>query len=254
MGVLFRGSDVNVYLDLHRKVYEKAFPHVNKIMCRNNDMYKILLDFGLNPSLPVIYFKPYFNPKPLIIREKSQHIVKIVTVGRLHWIKGHGQVLKALKDLQNQGVVFQYHIVGDGEELEKLKALVQNLILEELVIFRGSLNNREVLKMLPEFDLYVQASIAEGFSNSVLEAQASGVICLVSEIAGFNVEDGKTGFKFPSFLPTDIASTIQKAINLSEDQRKQIILNSFNSVNRNFTKLQSENDFKQLLGFDSKTK
>jgi glycosyltransferase involved in cell wall biosynthesis len=70
--------------------------------------------------------------------------------------------------------------------------------MTDAVHFAGE--RRDTPDMLRAMDLFVLPSIAEGISNTILEAMASGLPVLATDVGGNGelVVDGKSGFLFPS--------------------------------------------------------
>ena len=69
-------------------------------------------------------------------------------------------------------------LVGDGEDMIAIKKLVNSLSLVNDVIFIGASN--EVPKMLSMMDCFIFPSLFEGLGIVLLEAQAAGLRCVVS--------------------------------------------------------------------------
>jgi glycosyltransferase involved in cell wall biosynthesis len=89
-------------------------------------------------------------------------------------------------------------LVGDGPERTALQVLAGELDLGQSVTFCGV--QPDVLPYLHAADLFVLPSVSEGLSNALLEAMASGLPCIVSDIGG-NVDliaDGENGLLFES--------------------------------------------------------
>ena len=85
-------------------------------------------------------------------------------------------------------------MVGDGPELESAKTLVQQLGIEENVFFLGKSKRIEQITCIS--DLFLLPSEAESFGLVALEAMASGVAVVSSNVGGLpevNI-DGYTGF------------------------------------------------------------
>jgi glycosyltransferase involved in cell wall biosynthesis len=73
-------------------------------------------------------------------------------------------------------------IVGDGPEIEKLKALAKSVGAR--VTFFGNLEPPEVLKILLQSRIYLNFSDHEGLSFALLEAMACGLPSIVSKVPG----------------------------------------------------------------------
>ena len=101
-----------------------------------------------------------------------------IHVGRLHPAKNHDfliQVFAAyVKKYPNTHLV----LVGDGERRQELETMVSKLQLEDKVIFLG--NRNDIAELLMAGDVFLFPSKWEGLPVTVVEAQASGLPCLVS--------------------------------------------------------------------------
>ena len=73
-------------------------------------------------------------------------------------------------------------LVGDGPERERLEAKVKTLGIDRQVNFHGVTENPADL--LRGADVFVLPSLAEGMSNSLLEAMATALPCVASDIGG----------------------------------------------------------------------
>jgi len=200
MGVSFRGFDYYVYPIKNPNVYELLYSKKCKYHVLTDAMKVKLIAKGvasanctiIPPAIDLQIFK-----NPLFVKDTAQ--LSIGTIARLHWIKGIESTLEALALLHHEGVDFLYTIVGDGIEKEKLIFTVNQLGLNNKVLFLGKLEPSAVKLEIEKWQLYIQYSLQEGFCNAVLEAQAMGKICIVSDAEGLteNVVDGITGFVVP---------------------------------------------------------
>ena len=123
--------------------------------------------------------------------------VVVGTVGRLDPVKDQIGLLDAYAQLRENGVRHRLVLVGDGPCRADLEARAARPDLRGHVRILGE--RGDVPRLLAGFDLFVLPSIAEGISNTVLEAMASG-LPLVATRTGGNpelVEDGVTGRLVP---------------------------------------------------------
>jgi glycosyltransferase involved in cell wall biosynthesis len=84
-------------------------------------------------------------------------------------------------------------------------------------------------------EIYISAALSDGISVSLLEAMASGCICVVSDFPS-NLEvisDSYNGYVFKNNDPESLLNTIEKVIALSVDQRKFIANNARDFVGKN---------------------
>jgi glycosyltransferase involved in cell wall biosynthesis len=102
----------------------------------------------------------------------------ILFVGNLVPQKGLNYLLEAKKILKTN---VQLVIVGDGSLMMNLKEMVVNEDIKD-VIFTGA--RRDVDKIMPVGDVFVLPSISEGFPITLLEAFASGLPAVATNVGG----------------------------------------------------------------------
>ncbi|HTW12576.1 MAG TPA: glycosyltransferase [Solirubrobacteraceae bacterium] len=106
----------------------------------------------------------------------EDHGVDVVTVGRLLPHKRLDLLLRALAMLRERGRPLRARIVGNGPELDSLRALGAELEIDDLLEFRQDVTSQEVLyAMIKSARAAVFPSEREGFGIAVLEALACGV-------------------------------------------------------------------------------
>jgi glycosyltransferase involved in cell wall biosynthesis len=118
---------------------------------------------------------------------------RLVMVGRLDPIKRHDLVLAALASLPSQ-LPWELEIVGDGPERQALEALRARLGLDARVKFLGLRD--DVPALLANADAFLLVSDSEGMSLSLIEAIASSLPIIATDV-GNNAElvkDGWNGF------------------------------------------------------------
>lgn len=101
-------------------------------------------------------------------------------VGRLAYPKNHKLLINIFSILSREDKEMRLLLVGDGELRRELESQVNALSLSEKVIFTGSVDNP--YDYMQAMDMVVFPSIYEGLPVALVEAQCSGLKCLVSEI------------------------------------------------------------------------
>lgn len=102
-------------------------------------------------------------------------------VGRLHFQKNQEFMIRVLAKLQEFRSDVCLVLVGQGEDLDKLKLLAEELSVQDKVYFVGVQSN--ISEWLSAFDLFFFPSKFEGLPLAPLEAQANGLPILLSEEA-----------------------------------------------------------------------
>ena len=134
-----------------------------------------------------------YTPKVFFPGEKP---LKILSVARLHPIKGVEYLIKACKILKDKSVDFVCSIVGDGEDRLAMTQLIRELDLSAHVRLDGALPMEEVRRRYSQSDIYVQSSLCEGLPVAVMEAMASRLAIVASNVTGMPelIENDTNGY------------------------------------------------------------
>lgn len=100
-------------------------------------------------------------------------------VGRFGFMKNHGYLVDIFAELCRMRDDAAMVLIGKGELEEEIRAKVSASGLSDKVIFLG--NRFDVERYYQAFDYFVFPSVFEGLPGSVVEAQAAGLHCLVSD-------------------------------------------------------------------------
>ena len=224
--VSFRGYDIGLYPHKHPNCYSLLWQKIDKVHTISDDLYQKAVDLGLDSKIPYEKIIPAINIEffKSNIDKDLHNPLRILTVGRLTWKKGYEYALKALVLLKNAQINFEYHIVGEGHYREAIMYSIYQLGLTKNVMLKGKISPVEVKNEMEWADIYIQPSIQEGFCNAVLEAQAMGLLCIVTNAEGLseNVIDGTTGWVVPRRSANSIANSLLKIIDMSPDSLKII--------------------------------
>jgi glycosyltransferase involved in cell wall biosynthesis len=106
----------------------------------------------------------------------------IAMVGTLKEVKGHRFMIEAMSALAPRYPDLHLLLVGDGELRSDLEALVSKSALDDRIHFLGS--RSDVGDLLAASDLFVLPSLWEGLSMALLEAMATGLPIVASEVSG----------------------------------------------------------------------
>ncbi len=120
----------------------------------------------------------------------------IVCVGRLAPHKRTAVIVEAMPELLSEFPGLTLHLVGDGPERSALEDLTGRLGLGNSVVLHGWLASSERDHLLRTAWMSVNASEAEGWALSVIEANAFGVPVLAYPRPGLkdSIRDGETGW------------------------------------------------------------
>jgi len=112
-----------------------------------------------------------------------------INVARQDDNKNQGAIIRALDKLIRAGKKANLLLVGDGPCHDKLKSQAVKLGISDSVLFTGNVS--DPTKYYAQSDVYVQASFREALPLSVLEAMASGIPIVATNVGGLiDVVDG----------------------------------------------------------------
>ena len=138
--------------------------------------------------------------------------IVIASVGRLAQVKDFPALILAfhyLRKLWPEGYArLRLVIVGDGPIRPECERLIAELNLGDQVWFAG--DRSDVPELMHAMDLFVMPSLGEGISNTILEAMASGLPVIATEVGGNPelVSPGKTGTLIPPANPEKMAQVL----------------------------------------------
>ena len=162
-----------------------------------------------------------FNDSSPKFSESSD--TKIIFVGNLRPEKGLSYLIEAMEYIAKKDINSRLLIVGEGPQKENLEKLVTKLNINDRVTFSGKAATDEVPVYLKNSDIFVLPSLQEGFPNVLLEAMASGLPVVATDVNGINeiIEDCKNGFLVESKNSKEIAEKILLLLE-DDDLRKRI--------------------------------
>ena len=127
----------------------------------------------------------FFPPTDKQAAKASLHLADktvLLFTGRLTAQKALPDLLLALKQVTNVLPNVYLLLAGEGEERSVLESLAANLGVTSHLTFLGRCNS--VKAYLDASDIFVLPSLSEGISNSLLEAMASGLPCIATDVGG----------------------------------------------------------------------
>jgi len=132
------------------------------------------------------------------------------TVARLDPVKDLTTLVEAFATLSRVQAEAVLVVIGDGPELELLESAARQAAIESRISFTGARNDAR--RLLPAFDLYVNTSVTEGVSVTILEAMAAGLPVVATRVGGTPevVVAEETGLLVPARKPELLAESLQR--------------------------------------------
>ena len=142
----------------------------------------------------------------------SLDLFLVGTVGRLQTVKDQVTLVRAFVHFRNMVPDLadraRLVVVGEGPLRSEIEGIVRDEGLDAYVWITGE--RQDIPDLLRSFDLFVLPSEAEGISNTILEAMASGLPIVATAVGGNCelVKNGETGYLVPPKDPAAMADKI----------------------------------------------
>lgn len=138
--------------------------------------------------------------------------IRLLTVGRLTYEKGHDIAIDALKILKDSGYPIRWYVLGEGNKRSALKKKIAALKLDKDFILLGAVKNPYPYYV--QADIYVHASRYEGSNIAAMEAQLLGCAVIASDCSGnrervIHMEDGILCELEPQAIADSIAELLK---------------------------------------------
>jgi glycosyltransferase involved in cell wall biosynthesis len=201
--VSLRGGDVPGFRPYDfRRLHKIAAPllhiiwdNASAVVTNSKGLYQLAAAF--DPTIDITIIPNGVDLERFSAPERSWTPANILSVGRVVYQKGLDIALQALAGLKD--LEWEWRIAGDGPQLPRLQAMIEENGLKDRVHFLGWLKTDELKKQYREATLFLFPSRHEGMPNAVLEAMACGLPVAATRVAGNEelVIDGETGVLVP---------------------------------------------------------
>ena len=109
----------------------------------------------------------------------AEETINLVNVGRFNTQKNHLFLLEVFAEICKTNSNYKLFLVGDGELKPQILAKIKELNLEGKVQLLGLRN--DIPELLQAMDIFLFPSLFEGLPVSLVEAQSTGIACIISD-------------------------------------------------------------------------
>lgn len=187
-----KGYESRALLFLMRRFYRSKF-----IPVAISD--EIAKEAAIVYKLPVERIETVFNPVSFQCFSEAERIphpdFRFVMVARFDPVKNHLFLIDVFSQVRRECKNARLLLAGEGELMEAAKVKVRELKLQEAVEFLGVVE--DVPALLAGSDVFVLPSLREGLPMTVLEAEASGLPVIASDVGGIPDIVGENGYLVP---------------------------------------------------------
>ncbi|EER9477739.1 colanic acid biosynthesis glycosyltransferase WcaL [Escherichia coli] len=193
-----------------------------------------------------------FSPRPV---KAPATPLEIISVARLTEKKGLHVAIEACRQLKEQGVAFRYRILGIGPWERRLRTLIEQYQLEDVVDMPGFKPSHEVKAMLDDADVFLLPSVTgadgdmEGIPVALMEAMAVGIPVVSTLHSGIPelVEADKSGWLVPENDARALAQRLAAFSQLDTDELAPVIKRAREKVEHDFNQQVINRELASLL-------
>ena len=153
-----------------------------------------------------VEYTPWGNDEPL----------RIFSCSRLNPVKGHADLVHAMKTLRNNGIDARLEIAGEDEQSgtgyrQELQALIAQMQLDAFVTLLGAVSEATIKNRLNRAHIFVLASHHEPLGVAIMEAMAFELPVVVGDSVGVRelIDDGCDGILVEAKEPQKLAINIE---------------------------------------------
>lgn len=234
--VSLRGADVPGFVEREIHFYHFIAKPLIKLIWRK--AFRVVTNSqGLRnlasetcPEVPIEIIPNGVNCQIFNPTEKNPDVLNLLYVGRFSKQKGLEYLPPLMQILKEKlKIPFHLNLIGDGPNKKEIKKSIDDMGLSQYVSFCGWIVDRyELSSYYQKSSIFVFPSLFEGMPNAILEAMASGLAIVASNVAGNEelVRNGENGYLHNIGDVQGIADSI---IKLASDKN---LLDSFGAVSR----------------------
>jgi glycosyltransferase involved in cell wall biosynthesis len=205
---------------------------------RNNLLHRLNLNkekvLILPNAIDIIDFDFYLDEgKKKDELSLNSDFLNIICVSNLRIGKGHIYLLRSFEDIYQKHKNINLLIVGDGNQKASLLKQVSDYASRKNIYFLGERN--DIKELLRISDIFVLPTLAEGMSNSILEAMTSKLPVVTTDIPENQalIENNVDGILIPPKNSLELSKKIEELIN-NPQKRKAMGANAFRKIKDNF--------------------
>ena len=193
-----------------------------------------------------------FSPRPV---KAPATPLEIISVARLTEKKGLHVAIEACRQLKELGVAFRYRILGIGPWERRLRTLIEQYQLEDVIEMPGFKPSHEVKAMLDDADVFLLPSVTgadgdmEGIPVALMEAMAVGIPVVSTLHSGIPelVEADKSGWLVPENDARALAQRLAAFSQLDTDELAPVVKRAREKVEHDFNQQVINRELASLL-------
>ena len=223
---LENSSSIRIFIfnGIERFVYKRS---KKNIVSSNKDKYDLVKKLNIDPRAIEVIFNFVDTKIFFPSSKKKKFLNRILFVGRLSNQKNIFNLIKAIAELG-----LGLDIYGNGPNIKELSQYA--LLMKADVNFCGVVRSDELARIYNKYEYFILPSFFEGMPKTLIEALASGCVCIATNVSGNNevIIDSYNGYLVDGCDASSIKKTILRSLN---NNNNSIKTNAKKSINQNFS-------------------
>jgi glycosyltransferase involved in cell wall biosynthesis len=197
--VNYRGGEAEQYFQKSIHWVTPTMNRAAKIVVPSDYLKTIFSKYGFEATaIPNIVNLERFKPREKSL-ETAKNEFRLIVTRNLESIYGLPTAIKAVAVAKKEIPNLKLLIAGSGPQKEVLLVLIEEFGLQENISFVGRLGPGEIEHFYSEADIMLNPTTVDNMPNSVLEALASGLPVITTDVGGipYIVEHEETALMVP---------------------------------------------------------
>lgn len=237
-------------LGKRQKKIERELKKITYILPETELMKKVYSEYYHLDNCVVLNNFRVFDEK--VDNHQISNPLKLVFLSRVMRLKGIFELINAIKSININGVKLTLDIYGD-KSLSENDLSIFNDLLDEQIIYKGSIDNKEVIQIISKYDLFVfpTNAVYEGTPGVIAESLIAGTPVLSSNFpqAKYLLKDGYDSILFKMFDIDDLKEKLIYCIN-SKDALFNMRKNALESGKKYLYKHERKKFLKYVCGVE----
>lgn len=209
--VNYRGGEAGSFFEKTISWIKPSLNRVSTIIVPSGFLAAVFKDHGFGAQIvPNIIDLSRFFAAPDRSCPNSSATPRLLVARNLELIYDNATAIQAFRIVHAALPLARLTIAGSGPELAALQELTRKLHLESAVRFTGRIDTLDMPQLYRDTDIVLNPTLADNMPNSVLEALASGVPVISTDVGGipFLVQHERTALLVPVQNPAAMAAAV----------------------------------------------
>jgi len=210
--VNYRGGEAATFLAASHALVRFILRRSSALVVPSRYLHEVFSTHRIESDIvPNIIDLERFRPRT---EPRSRNALHILVPRNLEPIYDVAAALHALQILRRTLPQVRMTVAGSGPEREQLERLASELGVADAVEFCGRVERDVMASLYRDADVVVNPSLVDNMPNSVLEALASGVPVVSTNVGGvpYIVRDGVTALLVPPRAPAELAAALRRVL------------------------------------------